>query len=74
MRNVACEGGPLDGWWFTVDDWETARTAAERMRRTQDEPQGRVLGYVDARRTVSHKRLSIVADVWAWRRHPVDSD
>jgi hypothetical protein len=65
--NVALEGGPLDGWWYTAGDWDTARQAAVNMGRTKDMPQGQVLGYAATGRSVGHKRLDAVADVWAWK-------
>lgn len=64
--NVALEGGPLDGWWYTLADWNTCRLAAERMGRTKLDIQGQVLGYEATARTVGHKRLEVVADVWRW--------
>lgn len=67
MSSVALEGGPLDGWWYDADGWDTARLAAERMGRSADQPQGHVLGYRATRRTRGHKRLEVVADVWEWR-------
>lgn len=67
MTNVALEGGPLDGWWYTAADWETARQAASNLERTKDQVQGVVLGYEATTRTVLHKRIADrSADVWRW--------
>lgn len=66
-RNVALEGGPLDGWWYAPADWHTTRGAAISMGRTKDLPQGHVLGYEPTDRTISHKRLDAIADVWRWQ-------
>ena len=65
-RNVALEGGPLDGWWFRLQDWEATRSAAIHMNRTKHMPQGQVLGYEPTNRTVAHKRMDATADVWKW--------
>lgn len=63
---MALEGGPLDGWWWRLQDWESTRSAALFMNRTKHMPQGQVLGYEPANRTTSHKRLDAIADVWTW--------
>lgn len=45
---VVCVGGPLDGRWYTAQDWQVARDAAKRMRQVMgrsDRCPRLVLGY-----------------------------
>lgn len=46
---VALVGGPLDGQWFTVEDWEERQRAYERM--------GRPMPYVAYRERLEHPEV-----------------
>lgn len=70
---MLCRGGPWDGFWYSVPDWEKRRAAATNMGYTPDDPTGYALGYHRTAGVEANPDCDVTAGtpatgtVWAWR-------
>lgn len=51
---IACEGGTLNGQWFTEEEWDTRIRAHQRMRDVQNYRSRGALDYDPTPRTIDH--------------------
>lgn len=52
--HIACEGGPLDGQWFTREEWAKRIRSHRRMRAAGQTRSGGALDYIITRKTTGH--------------------
>jgi hypothetical protein len=62
MDHVVPVGGPMDGQWFTTDDWAERRAASQRMV-DRGQPPSSCLSYVETREDVDNRRMRDSAGV-----------
>ena len=52
--HIVCAGGPLDGQWFTREEWAHRIRSHRRMRAKEQARSGGALDYIITRKTTSH--------------------
>lgn len=65
---VACVGGPLDGRWYFLHEWEHELRIVERMRYPADHPAAVCVHYRDGGRHVAHPQVFDVSGAaYQWK-------